>query len=272
MFFHQYCEGTWVRPISVKARVTDANSTDEAEGLKRVILKTVLPPYNMTTNLEKYLGKWVTTDVGSLYYFKQPDPSVRGLTPGVILTVNQMSYGAITLLFDEAEKLQVKIEEMLLLLQKVIYATNESSIETQTKRFKYLEGVDLNQIEFEESFLNFHDEKWIFDFSLGALRVETVMRGYRHLLRRLNYILKKLVCMREGLRHREAGHTSFLMMAMETALYDRSAKEMIEVAKNESYDACQFVEAKNDNNIKFNFIDVVTETQDEVDLIMKDVN
>ena len=220
-------------------------------------------PYNLTNSLERFLGRWVKTDQGSFYFFKYPDPRVTGYIPGVVMSARQAVETDVNALFEEAYKIQAKIEEILAFYHKMITKTSLELMNAQLPRFDYLKKVERNETELDEIKLDVYDKDWIFGFAVGAIETETIMRGYKQLLKKINYILKKIICARRGQEMFKEGHVYFIMVFAETLLEEKSASELIYHAQNGDYAQCQFVEASK-RALKYEFYDVIVSTRSKV--------
>ena len=242
---------------------------DESElsflSAKTITTKTVLSPFNLTLTLEKYLGKWTTEGENSYFYFKPPEPILRGSIPGVVMSDVQANKTDLNKLFDEAEEIQTKAKDMILFYRDTVLNISKTMLEIQRPRFDFLQRSDLNESEYNKTILNDFDVDLINVIAQGALEVEVIVNGYRFLMRKLNYYIKKIVCAREGERLFTEGYRNFIMIYAETILTDASAKNLLSWAINDGYGSCQFVGFT--NNFQNDIYETLTRVKTKVTLI-----
>jgi hypothetical protein len=225
------------------------------------------PPYNLTRDLERYLGRWAITPEGSFYFFRHPEPRVVGHVPGVVLSAKQILSADLPAMFEEAMVMQEKIKKLLAKYAEIIIRVTMDAVNVQLPRYDYLISVYKNETKLDETKLDDYDQDWIFSFAVGAIEAETVMSAYRSQLRKFNYMIKKLICVKDGLLKIRDGYDQFVMVFVETPLFEGSSDNMIEWSLNEGYGACQFVEASH-SFIKYRFFNVVLDTKSKVAAIL----
>lgn len=243
-----------------KEKIQDLDENGTLSGNWTVSM-TAGPPYNLTESLERFLGKWVPSEYGSYYFFQYPSPRVSGYVPGVVLSAKQSMDLNASALFEEAADIQFKIEQILQLYQKVISRTSIELMNIQIPRFQYLSFV--NESGANDTIMDKYDKEWIFGFAVGAIETETIMRGYRQLLKKFTYLLKKLICARQGVIKYQEGHRFFAMVYAETIFEERSAEDLLNWVTYDGYNSCQFVESSR-HALKYELFDVIVSTRSRV--------
>lgn len=258
--------------IAVKSYILNQNSLFEAKmDIEGLLLITEAPPNEIyaeppkrcTKDLRKYLGKWAAVAQGSFYFFKQPEPRIAGYAPGVMMSSVQIVNTNATTLYEEATLLQEKMKRLLHYYGQLMVKITLNTMFQQTPRYQYL----YNETRIEEEMIDALDQDWIFAFSRGAMEAETAMSAYRILLKKFNYVIKKIICLREGKAHLKQGRENFLMVFVETELVESDNINMIRWSLENGFGPCQYVEAP-PSLIKYKFYDEIIASRKKVAAIM----
>lgn len=232
---------------------------------------TANPPQAMTEEVRRYLGRWAATPEGPFYFFKHPEPVVTGFTPGVVLSSRQVMTANITDLFEEASFLQTRMERLYKEYIKTVQKTTLMIMAAQASRYQLLYDVYKNETILNETKLDEADKDWIFSFTLGAIETENIIDAFRNVLRRYNYLIKKIICIKEGRAKAEQSHHDFIMVYVETDLTEEGANNLIARALRKGQDSCQFVEAS-PSFVRYRFFRDILGSREKVKSILVQPN
>ena len=235
-----FVNGYWLR----EERVPYIEKNEEGNFVTKYNMSLIAqPPLNLSAIFEKYIHQWKITKEGAFYIFNVTEPKLIGHIPGVVMSAKQAVEIKTNNLQKEAEVIQKKMEKTLDYLDDILIKANTDFLNIQIPRLKYLSESAKNNLDLDEIELRNYDREWIFNFAIASKEVETIMSGYRFLLKKLNFVFKKLDCAHEGARLYQEGHDVFAMVYPETMLNENSSKSLNEWSNREEPYLCQFVEA-----------------------------
>ena len=261
--------GFWLKEERVPYFEKDENG---ALVQKRAMSVIASPPQNLSRILEKYLHQWSVSKEGAFYLFNVSEPKVTGFVPGVMISAKQAVETDMESLNQEARSLQEKIERTNQFYNDVITKINNDFMNIQVSRIKVIKKASKNSFESDEDErdeIARYDKEWIFNFATAALETETILRGYRYLLKRLNHVMKKMICVREGANKYREGYDLFAMVYPETILDGNTPKNIIEWPTEGEAEYCQFVDAS-ESALRNELYNTIMDSKKKMNKILKD--